>query len=148
MKGWIEQMMRRRMKGRKKLNNKSITIDGIEFDSKKEGDRYCELKLMQRAGAITDLELQKRYELIPAQYETVETGEYYKVGAKKGQPKTKQVCVEQSVVYIADFVYKKNGQTVVEDVKGFRDASSASYAKFVLKRKMMLWIHGIRIKEV
>lgn len=140
--------MRRRRNGRKKLNNQSITIDGIEFDSKKEGNRYCELKLMQRAGEITDLELQKRYELIPAQYETVETGEYYKVGAKKGQPKTKQVCVEQSVVYIADFVYKENGQTVVEDIKGFRDTSSASYAKFVLKRKMMLWIHGIRIKEV
>ena len=130
-----------------KLNNRSIVIDGIEFQSTKEGNRYCELKLMQRAGVISDLELQKKYELIPAQYETVETGEYYKVGAKKGQPKTKQVCVEQSVVYIADFVYQKNGQTVVEDVKGFCDPSSATYAKFVLKRKMMLWIHGIRIKE-
>ncbi len=131
-----------------KLNNKSIVIDGIEFQSTKEGNRYCELKLLQRAGKISDLELQKRYELIPAQYETVETGEYYKVGAKKGQPKTKQVCIEQSVVYIADFVYTENGQTVVEDVKGFRDPSSATYAKFVLKRKMMLWIHGIKIKEV
>ena len=53
-----------------------------------------------------------------------------------------------AVVYIADFVYQKDGQTVVEDVKGFRDPSSATYAKFVLKRKMMLWIHGIRIKEI
>lgn len=140
--------MRRKRKGNTKLNNQSITIDGIEFDSKKEGHRYCELKLLQRTGQISDLELQKRYELIPAQYETVETGEYYKVGAKKGQPKTKRVCIEQSVVYIADFVYQENGQTVVEDVKGFRDTSSATYAKFVLKRKMMLWIHGIRIKEV
>lgn len=138
----------RRRKGKKKINNQSIVINGIEFDSKKEGNRYSELLLLQRAGAISDLELQKRYELIPAQYETIETGEYYKVGAKKGQPKTKQVCIEQSVVYIADFVYKENGRTVVEDVKGFRDTSSATYAKFVLKRKMMLWIHGIRIKEV
>lgn len=136
-------------KNNTKLNNKSITIDGIEFDSKKEGNRYCELKLLLRAGEISNLELQKRYELIPAQYETVETGEYYKVGPKKGQPKTKQVCLEQSVVYIADFVYQdKNGQTIVEDVKGFRDTSSATYAKFVLKRKMMLWIHGIKIKEI
>lgn len=140
--------MRRKRKSNTKLNNRTIVIDGIEFDSKKEGNRYCELKLLQRAGVISNLELQKRYELIPAQYETVETGEYYKVGAKKGQPKTKQVCIEQSVVYIADFVYQKDGQTVVEDVKGFRDPSSATYAKFVLKRKMMLWIHGIRIKEI
>lgn len=139
---------KRKPKNYNKLNNQSIVIDGIEFDSKKEGNRYCELKLLQRAGKISDLEWQKKYELIPAQYETVETGEYYKVGAKKGQPKTKQVCVEQSVVYIADFVYKENGQTVVEDVKGFRDTSSAPYAKFILKRKMMLWIHGIKIKEV
>jgi len=138
----------RRRKGKRKLNNQSTVIDGIPFDSKKEGNRYCELKLLQKSGKISDLEWQKRYELIPAQYETVETGEYYKVGAKKGQPKIKHVCIEQSVVYIADFVYKENGQTVVEDVKGYRDTSSATYAKFVLKRKMMLWIHGIRIKEV
>ena len=135
-------------KNKTKLNNQSILIDGIEFDSQKEWKRYCDLKLLQKAGVISNLECQKRYELIPAQYETVETGECYKVGAKKGQPKTKQVCVEQSVVYIADFVYQKNGQTVVEDVKGFRDPSSATYAKFVLKRKMMLWIHGIKVTEI
>ena len=135
-------------KNNTKLNNQKTVIDGIEFDSKKEGNRYCELKLLQRAGQISNLEYQKRYELIPAQYETVATGEYYKVGDKKGQPKTKQVCVEQSVVYIADFVYQENGQTVVEDVKGFRDPASATYAKFVLKRKLMLWIHGIKIKEI
>jgi hypothetical protein len=137
-----------RKRNYRKLNNQSITIDGIEFQSKKEGRRYSELKLLQRAGQISDLELQKKYELIPAQYETIETGEHYKVGAKKGQPKTKEVCIEQSLVYIADFVYKENGQTVVEDVKGFRDTSSATYAKFVIKRKLMLWKYGIRIKEV
>lgn len=141
-------MPRWKRKSKTKLNNQSIVIDGIEFDSKKEGNRYCELKLLERTGAISNLELQKRFELIPAQYETIETGEYYKAGVKKGQPKTKRVCIEQSVVYIADFVYQENGKTVVEDVKGFRDTSSATYAKFVLKRKMMLWIHGIKIKEV
>ena len=140
--------MPRKRKNHTKLNNQKVTIDGIEFDSRKEAQRYKELLLLQRAGAIRNLELQKRYELIPAQYETVPTGEYYKVGSKKGQPKTKQICIEQSVVYIADFVYEEKGQTVVEDVKGFRDPSSATYAKFVLKRKMMLWIHGIKIKEV
>jgi hypothetical protein len=138
----------KRTVNKNKLNNQKIVIDGIEFDSKKEGNRYCELKLLQRAGKISNLELQKSFELIPAQYETIETGEYYKVGAKKGQPKTKQVCVEQTVDYFADFVYKENGQTVVEDVKGYRDPSSAPYAKFVLKRKMMLYFHGIKIREV
>jgi hypothetical protein len=133
---------------RRKLNNKIVVIDGIEFHSKKEGTRYCELKLLEKSGEISDLELQKKFELIPAQYETVETGEYYKVGEKKGQPKTKRVCIEQAVHYIADFVYKQNGQLVVEDVKGYRDPSSASFAKYILKRKMLLWFHGIKIKEV
>ena len=135
-------------KRKNKLNNISVTVDGIGFQSTREADRYCELKLLQRAGKISNLELQKKYELIPAQYETVETGEFYKTGAKKGQPKTKQVCVEQSLCYIADFVYEENGKTIVEDSKGFRDPSSSTYAKFVIKRKLMLWIHGIRIREV
>ena len=118
-----QRIIKRKPIKQNKLNNRSIVIDGIEFQSKKEGNRYCELKLLQQSGEISNLELQKRYELIPAQYETIETGEYYKVGAKKGQPKTKRVCIEQSIVYIADFVYQENGQTVVEDVKGFRDAA-------------------------
>lgn len=139
---------KKRTVNKNKLNNQKIVIDGIEFDSKKEGNRYCELKLLQRAGKISNLELQKSFELIPAQYETIETGEHYKVGAKKGQPKTKQVCIEQSVHYIADFVYVENGKTIVEDVKGFRDTSSSTYAKFVLKRKLMLYIHGIKVREV
>ena len=46
------------------------------------------------------------------------------------------------------FIVKKDGETVVEDSKGYRNPSSAPYAKFVLKRKLMLWIHGIRITEV
>lgn len=133
---------------RSKLNNICVTVDGINFQSIREADRYCELKLLQRAGEISNLELQKKYELIPAQYETVKTGEFYKVGDKKGQPKTKQVCVEQALSYIADFVYEENGKTIVEDSKGFRDPSSALYAKFVIKRKLMLWIHGIRVREV
>ena len=131
-----------------KLGNRSITIDGIKFDSRREGNRYCELKLLQRAGKISNLELQKRYELIPAHYETVETGEYYKVGSKKGQPKTKRVCKELAVDYVADFVYEENGKTIVEDSKGFRDPSSATYKVFVIKRKLMLWKYGIFVKEV
>ena len=57
--------------------------------------------------------------------------------------------LEQECVYIADFVYKDSkGETVVEDVKGYRDPASAAYAKYTIKRKLMLWIHGIHIREV
>ena len=68
--------------------------------------------MLERSGKISDLECQKKYELIPAHFEWVETDECYKSGAKKGQPKTKAVCVERAVCYIADFVYKENGKTV------------------------------------
>ena len=117
-----------------KYGNKKVTVDGIDFDSKKEASRYCELKLLEKAGVIKDLELQKEYELIPAIYES-------------DSPTTRK-CIERAVKYKADFVYTENGETVVEDVKGYRDPKSAGYAKFVLKRKMMLYFHGIKIREV
>lgn len=132
----------------KKYGNKKITVDGETFDSKKEYNRYCELKLLERAKIISNLRRQVPFLLIPSQYETLPTGEYYKRGEKKGQPKYKEVCIEQSLVYYADFVYQENDKTVVEDIKGYREPSSAGYAKFVIKRKLMLWTHGIRIKEI
>ena len=134
--------------GRNKYGNKKITVGGETFDSQKEYNRWCELKLLERAKIISNLRRQVPFELIPAQYETIATGEYYKRGEKKGQPKFKDVCIEQSLVYNADFVYDEKGKTVVEDAKGFRDPSSAGYAKFVIKRKLMLYIHGIKIKEL
>lgn len=117
------------MKSKNKYGAKKVTVDGIQFDSRKEANRYCELKLLERCGAITNLELQKEFMLIPAQ----------RVDGK---------VVERAVKYKADFVYKENGKTVVEDVKGYRDPSSAGYAKFVIKRKLLLYKYGIRIKEV
>lgn len=127
----------------RKYGNNKVTVDGIEFDSKKEAQRYAELKLLQRAGKISGLELQRVFELIPAQYET-----FPRYG-KKGQPlKDGKRCLEQSVVYKADFVYIQDGEIVVEDVKGYRDPASAGYAKFVLKRKMLLYFYGIKIKEI
>ena len=126
-----------------KYGNKKVVVDGIEFDSKKEANRYCELKLLQRAGQITDLQLQREFELIPAQYETFER--YGKKGQRLQDGKR---CIEKSCVYKADFAYKKDGRLVVEDAKGYRDPSSAGYAKFVIKRKLMLWVHGVRIVEV
>ena len=126
-----------------KCGNVKVTVDGIEFDSKKEAQRYCELLLLQRAGKITELELQKEYVLIPAQYETFPR--YGKTGKRLQDGKR---CIEKSCVYKADFAYKQDGQQIVEDVKGYRDPASAAYAKFVIKRKLMLWIHGIKITEI
>ena len=122
-----------------KYNAKKVSVDGIEFDSKKEARRYQELLLLQKAGEIYMLELQKVYELLPAQREPDTVGK--RGGVIKGK------LLERAVEYVADFVYTdKNGKTVVEDVKGFR--AGGAYAVFVLKRKLMLYRYGIKIIEV
>ena len=102
---------------RNKYLSKKVIRDGIVFDSVKVYKRYRDLLLLERAGAISDLKRQVPFELIPAQFEELPTGEYYKRGERKGQPKFKRVCIENSVVYNADFVYTENGKTVVEDTK-------------------------------
>lgn len=85
-----------------KYKNKKVVIDGIEFDSQKEGKRYTELKLMERCGLIKDLELQKVYELQPT----------FKKNNK----------TYQKITYKADFSYYdiEREQIIVEDVKGFK----------------------------
>lgn len=108
-----------------KYNNKKIIVDGQKFDSKKEANRYKELRLLEKAGAIKDLRMQVKFTLIPAQRDEV-TGE----------------VIERECSYKADFVYEEDGKTVVEDVKGFRTK------EYVVKRKLMLWRYGIRIREV
>lgn len=126
-----------------KYGNKKVVVDGIEFDSKKEARRYYELTLLQRSGVISDLQLQREFELIPAQYETY--ARYGKTGKRLQDGKR---CVEKSCVYKADFCYMQDGKLVVEDVKGYRDPKSAGYAKFAIKRKLMLWRYGIKINEI
>lgn len=125
-----------------KYHSRKIIRDGMTFDSIKEYRRFCELALLQKAGSITDLKRQVEFELIPSQFEEIPTGELYKRGEKKGMPKMKRVCVEQSVKYVADFVYIENGKTIVEDTKGFQTKD------YILKRKMMLYLKGIRINEI
>ena len=95
------------------------------YASRKEHRRANELQLMQRAGLISNLSEQVSYELIPAQ-----RGADGKV-------------LERACTYIADFVYTDNatGQTIVEDTKGFRTK------EYIIKRKLMLKVHGIRISE-
>lgn len=127
-----------------KYHSEKVKVNGNTYDSRKEYRRFCELSLLQRAGAITGLQTQVRFELIPAQYVEYPTGEFYKRGEKKGQPKIKRVCVEQSVCYYADAVYYENGKKIVEDTKSPATRKKESY---IIKRKLMLWVHGIRIIE-
>ena len=111
------------MSYRSKYHSRKTTVDGIEFDSQKESRRFCELRLLERAGRITDLQRQVKFELIPSQ----------RINGK---------VVEWPCSYIADFVYMENGQKVVEDTKGFKTKD------YIIKRKLMLKEHGIRIREV
>lgn len=108
-----------------KYGNKKVYIDGITFDSKKEANRYGELKILERAGLICGLRLQEEFTLIPAQY----------IDGK---------CVERAVKYKADFYYYDcdKEQYVCEDTKGFRTKD------YIIKRKLMLYIHNIRIVEI
>lgn len=122
------------MKPRNKYHSKKITVNGNTFDSQKEYRRFCDLSLLLRAGAITELKRQVEFELIPAQREPDTVG--VRGGVKQGK------VIEYAVKYVADFVYKENGKLVVEDTKGFRTKD------YIIKRKLMLWVHKIRIKEI
>lgn len=112
-------------------------VNGIEFDSRKEARRYQELMLLQKAGRIRKLERQVKFVLIPTQYEiTVRYG-------KKGQRlKDRQKLLERELAYIADFVYEENGKKVVEDTKGIKTKD------YIIKRKLMLYIHNIKVREI
>ena len=107
-----------------KYGNKKVEVNGIQFDSKREARRYLDLKAMEMAGQIQNLQLQVRYELIPSQ----------RIDGK---------VVERSCDYVADFTYyDKDGWYVVEDTKGMKTKD------YIIKRKLMLYIHKIRIREV
>lgn len=120
--------------GKKYGNRKVATEDGT-FDSVKEARRNAELQLLAAAGEITDLRRQVHFELIPQQREP-DT-----IGPRGGLIKGK--VLEKACIYVADFCYiDADGQTVVEDTKGFRTKD------YVIKRKLMLYVHGIRIREL
>ena len=126
-----------------KYGNRKIEYNGEKYDSVKEYRRHDELKLLERAGVISGLQRQVKFELVPKQCE--ESTEVYTKGKNKGLPKPgKQI--ESAVSYVADFVYQQDGKLCVEDVKGYK--GGAAYAIFTIKRKLMLHVHGIRIKEI
>ena len=103
-----------------KYGNRKTIVDGIRFDSLKEASRYQQLVLLQKAGYIKDLQRQVKYELIPKQ---------------EG---------ERACHYVADFVYtdEESGKVIVEDIKGYRTDA------YKIKRKLMLRVHGIKIREL
>lgn len=103
-------------------------IKSGKYDSKKEKYRADLLKLLEKQGEISNLKEQVKFELIPSQYEVINN---------------KKRCVEKSCSYIADFTYcDVHGNFTVEDTKGFKTKD------YIIKRKLMLSVHGIKIKEV
>jgi hypothetical protein len=102
-----------------KYGAEKVTVNGRVFDSAREAKRATQLQWLEQLGEITDLQYQVRYTLVPKQ------------------------PGERAVEYRADFVYKnKAGDVVVEDAKGVRTKD------YVIRRKLMLLVHGIRITEV
>lgn len=99
-----------------KYGAKKAERDGLVFASRKEARRYDELKLLEYAGVISELECQPRYELQPA----------FKRNGK----------TERAIVYVGDFAYTEDGTRVVEDVKGGKATRTAA---FEIKRKLFLY---------
>ena len=123
-----------------KYGNKKCQFMGIVFDSQREMERYKDLYFLQKAGKIKNLRTQVAFVLIPEQRET--SHELYKAGPKKGEKKPGKL-IEKKCEYIADFVYiGEDGQYVVEDAKGVRTK------EYMIKRKLMLYMHHIRVVEV
>lgn len=108
-----------------KYGNRKIKVGGEVFDSAREFRRWTELQILLKAKKIANLQRQVSFELIPSQ-------------KKDGK------VVERACTYIADFCYDdlENGEFIVEDAKGYRTP------EYVIKRKLMLWLKGIRIEEV
>lgn len=117
-------------------SEKVVLPDGTVFDSEKEYKRWCELRLLERAGVITNLQRQVPFEIIQPYTESVERF------GKKGQRLKDEIrTIEKACYYKADFTYYEGGKLVVEDTKGFRTEA------YIMKRKLMLQKFGIRIKE-
>ena len=131
---------------RPKYGNNKIKNAFGTYDSELEWARYVFLSNRQKEGEISDLRRQVEYLLIPAQYGT-------EIRHLKTKDKEVKVLLERPCSYIADFVYERNGKTIVEDCKG-EDKKykgkrfSTQTADFKIKKKLMLYIHNIQIKII
>ena len=108
-----------------KYKAKKTTVDGITFDSKKEAERFCELKMLAMAGKIKNLRLQQDFTLQEAY--TAPDGERIR-----------------AIRYSADFTYEENGELVVEDVK----SRATKTQVYEMKRKMLREKYGVKVREV
>lgn len=126
----------RNYKSGSKYHSQKVSIAQEIFDSKKEARRWLELKNMEEHGLISGLQRQKKFVLIPAQYEPDTKGP--RGGRIKGK------LLEREVAYYADFVYfdEHEKDFVIEDTKGVRTA------EYIIKRKLMLWLNGYQIREI
>lgn len=109
-----------------KYKAKKAVVDGIVFDSRKEAKRYTELKKLEEMGSIRDLSLQVQFELMPS-FEIVIDGK-----KRKRRP----------ITYVADFVYYKGNEKVIEDVKGLRTPV------YKIKKKLFEYRYHETIREV
>lgn len=122
----IPQIKRMGEASKSRINHQRVVANGIEFDSKVEHDRYLELLVMERSGAISELECHPTWELIPTQ----------KVPGKRAL---------RGHRYTADFKYMRGGKLIVEDVKSVRSREERDY---IINRKLMWLLKGIYVEEV
>lgn len=127
-----------RQSKRPKYGNTKVEYQGIKFDSRRERDRYIVLKDAENKGIISDLQVQVKYELIPAVKQTY-------IKHLKTKEKEVTVTLQRPITYTCDFKYVKDKEEVVEDVK---ISEFLLPKEFVLKEKMMFALKGIRIKKV
>ena len=123
---------------RAKYGNNKIKNAFGTYDSELEWSRFVFLSNRQKEGEISDLRRQVEYLLIPAQYGT-------EIRHLKTKDKEVKVLLERPCSYIADFVYERNGKTIVEDCKGAK-AIITETAK--IKKKLLLWVHGIELRYI
>lgn len=134
--------------GRSKYGNHSFDNAEGHWDSKNEYLRWCFLRDAEKKGLIRNLQRQVKFELLPKQTGT-------RIRHLKTKDRVEEYTIELPVTYLADFVYQKRNNIgecglgpivswhkVVEDFKGERTD------KYIIKRKMMLYFHGIEIREV
>jgi len=125
-RGWVVTRTIRldAMPGVKPKRSKYLSQKSGNYDSRKEARRAMELHALQRQGLISGLQEQVKFELIPSQ---------------EG---------ERPVNYYADFVYWESdgvsARLVVEDVK----RPETRTKDYIIKRKLMLWVHQVRIREI
>ncbi len=109
------------MKKASKYRNKKTVLDGITFDSKAEAKRYAELKLLERGKVINNLELQPKFKILG----TLRVDGHRTMSVK---------------YYIADFMYQRDGKTIVEDVKGMKTPV------YQLKKQLFLSLYGDKVE--